>query len=690
MAAETAEGAAPPVAPTEDVELADVGSLVKYLRRVVPVLLEEDEVLHPSLDTALGDKANLEVLRKFIADPQVKTLLVQRSSSKDEELVGEGGGDVEEETVTYTISSEVHFTNPKINSLVIIKKYAVIEADKKVPSQLRVMNLNDASPYETLHSYVSSAVAPYFKSYVKETGRAERDGDKMAPTVEKKIAELEMGLLHLQQNIDIPEITLVVHPLVASTIKRCAEEGRRATAADFGDRTEDSSFLNQLQNGVNRWIREIQKVTKLDRDPSSGTALQEISFWLNLERALLRIQEKRESLEVALTLDLLKKGKRFHATVSFDTDTGLKQALATVNDYNPLMKDFPLNDLLAATDLDRIRLALHGIFSHLRKIRSTKYPIQRALRLVEAISRDLMSQMLKVLGTRRLMHAPFDHFESVMSACLEVFNAWDEEYDKLQSLLRDIVKKKRDEHIKTVWRVTPAHKRLQARMEQMRKFRRQHEQLRTVIVRVLRPVAAPRTVQGSATTTPDTDQPELPEAAVLDSADSSAIEEVNLAYENVKEVDGLDISKEGTEAWDAAVKRYEERIDRVEARITGRLRDQLGTAKNANEMFRIFSRFNALFVRPHIRGAIREYQTQLMQRVKDDIEALHEKFKVQYTQSKACLMSKERDLPPCCRIHHLGQAGRWDGHMDIECDVHYECMVATRQTYFGHVACLCT
>jgi len=74
--------------------------------------------------------------------------------------------------------------------------------------------------------------------------------------------------------------------------------------------------------------------------------------------------------------------------------------------------------------------------------------------------------------------------------------------------------------------------------------------------------------------------------------------------------------------------RYDERIDRVETRITARLRDQLGTARNANEMFRIFSRFNALFVRPHIRGAIREYQTQLIQRVKDDIESLHEKFKV--------------------------------------------------------------
>ncbi|KAJ8935144.1 hypothetical protein NQ314_012962 [Rhamnusium bicolor] len=419
----------------------------------------------------------------------------------------------------------------------------------------------------------------------------------MAPAVEKTIAELEMGLLHLQQNIDIPEITLQVHPYVASLIKQCADE-------------EENQKL-QIS------------VTKLDRDPSSGTALQEISFWLNLERALHRIQEKRESMEVALTLDILKHGKRFHATVSFDTDTGLKQAIATVNDYNPLMKDFPINDLLAATELERIRAAVQLIFAHLRKVRSTKYPIQRCLRLVEAISRDLGAQLLKVLGTRRLMHIPFDEFEKVMTQCFDVFAIWEDEYEKLQALLRDIMKKKRDEHMKMVWRISAQHKKLQSRMEQMRKFRRQHEQLRTVIVRVLRP-----TIRETAAPIEGEDlEPPKPTFS-LDAADANAIEEVNLAYENVKEVDCLDISKEGQDAWDAAVQRYEERIDRVETRITAHLRDQLGTAKNANEMFRIFSRFNALFVRPHIRGAIREYQTHLIQRVKDDIEALHEKFKV--------------------------------------------------------------
>lgn len=85
----------------------------------------------------------------------------------------------------------------------------------------------------------------------------------MAPAVEKTIAELEMGLLHLQQNIDIPEITLQVHPYVASLIKQCADEGRKPKVADFSDKVDDSNFLNQLQHGVNRWIKEIQKVSEL-------------------------------------------------------------------------------------------------------------------------------------------------------------------------------------------------------------------------------------------------------------------------------------------------------------------------------------------------------------------------------------------------------------------------------------------
>jgi dynein heavy chain 1 len=136
--------------------------------------------------------------------------------------------------------------------------------------------------------------------------------------VKKAAADLELSLLHLQQDIDIPEINLSIHPTVKQTLAKATKEGRRATVQDFGDKVEDSQFLNALQKGVTRWIREMQKITQLDRDPSSGSALQEISFWLNLERALHIVKDKRDSPEIAMTLDILKHGKRFHATVRYE------------------------------------------------------------------------------------------------------------------------------------------------------------------------------------------------------------------------------------------------------------------------------------------------------------------------------------------------------------------------------------
>lgn len=69
-----------------------------------------------------------------------------------------------------------------------------------------------------------------------------------------------------------------------------------------------------------------------------------------------------------------------------------------MNDYNVLMKDLPLNELMAATDMDGIKNALAAIFTHMRKLRNTKYPIARALRFIEAISKDVFTQMLKVCG----------------------------------------------------------------------------------------------------------------------------------------------------------------------------------------------------------------------------------------------------------------------------------------------------
>ena len=87
------------------------------------------------------------------------------------------------------------------------------------------------------------------------------------------------------------------------------------------------------------------------------------------------------------------------------------------------------------------------------------------------------------------------------------------------------------------------------------RFRRQHDQLRNVIVKVLRPTTSKASGEG--------EDGRGDSEAVFDTADANAIEEVNLAYEHVKEVDGLDLGKQGTDAWDAAQTRYVMRFGNI-------------------------------------------------------------------------------------------------------------------------------
>jgi dynein heavy chain 1 len=114
---------------------------------------------------------------------------------------------------------------------------------------------------------------------------------------------------------------------------------------------------------------------------------------------------------------------------------------------------------------------------------------------------------------------------------------------------------------------------------------------------------------------------------------------------------------EGSEIWYTAESAYNDRVARIENQIISRLRDRLATARNAQEMFRVFSKFNTLFVRPkvrqppmvisdgQIRGAIQEYQTRLIDSVKDDISKLRQTFTANYRNSEAYHMSQLRDLP---------------------------------------------
>nr|CAD2174297.1 unnamed protein product [Meloidogyne enterolobii] len=435
----------------------------------------------------------------------------------------------------------------------------------------------------------------YVKSY------SDRVYSKLAP-IEKSLKEALVLVGLTKQNMEIPELCLQINPYIQQIVDAARIGNRKPKPEDLGELGQDPEFLGSLSKGVLEWIKAIQKVTNMDRDPSSGTALQEATFWINLEKALVKITALRDSVEVITTLDVLKAGKRFHVTTSFESDTGLKEKLTTAIDYNVLMKDLPLSELLGASDLDSLRQAILNIFNVLKKLRITKYPVKRAIQFFNTISADLCEQMIQILKPRLLMHAPISELDEVMAICTKIWFQWDEESDKIQAMFREIAKRQRSD-VKFQHKNQYRHKELENRLNELTTFRRQHEQLSNVISRVLR-------FKGANSLGNITEQ----------QFQFSIIK----AYETIKEVNYLDLSHSGQQAWQSSMQYYKNHIVGIETQLASHLRDQLGSCKSADDMFSIFSRYNALFVRPHIQTAIREYQAVLIDRVREDIRILQE------------------------------------------------------------------
>ena len=66
-------------------------------------------------------------------------------------------------TIHYSVTVDVHYSSLKMSGVVCVKRGPVVEAEKSLNTQLRMITLSEGSPYETLHDYIASAVAPYFK-----------------------------------------------------------------------------------------------------------------------------------------------------------------------------------------------------------------------------------------------------------------------------------------------------------------------------------------------------------------------------------------------------------------------------------------------------------------------------------------------------------------------------------------------
>jgi len=255
-------------------------------------------------------------------------------------------------------------------------------------------------------------------------------------------------------------------------------------------------------------------------------------------------------------METLKAAKRFHALVSFSSDINLKETIERLQNYNVIFKDFPM-DLIEATSLSSISDSIQPLFAHLsKKLKMSSYPVTRALGLVEAISRDLLSVILAHLPKQPLA-LPYATFTNYVEELEKIFRLWREEVSEFVNTVRSITRKRAEKYVPIA--LTFAHEHLEKTLKRFKVFRDTHQDFEKTTTKV-----------------------------------GGFSEDVSEAY---KMVEGISFDDP---TMNEQFQFYEDRIEKVENALIEDLRNRLSTAKGTVEMIRVFYVFNKLFVRPKV------------------------------------------------------------------------------------------
>ncbi|AAS51484.1 ACR258Wp [Eremothecium gossypii ATCC 10895] len=485
--------------------------------------------------------------------------------------------------------------------LLLIKNRPFVDGSAPMESQVQVLHLPPRAHFDGFKSFVSFGVATMFDAVVSTNSNLEAKQESIN-SARRKIKDLSLSLQSLQQFIEVPDISATAHPLIKKIIAEGANP-RNYTTYISDEQFADSQFLNSLQKIANGWIKSAQNLTKLTRNIEDGSATDEIRFWINLEQSLLALEKQIAIPEVEITLSILTAAKRFHATVTFISDTGLRDRILETQSYNQIMSDFPLADLQTATSFTKLGEAIESISIALKKLKVSTYPLARAVTFVEKISTELDQKLREMLPN--LISSDFISFQEDYDHCIKIINQWEALLKEFTSLIRELMRKRSEKFI--FMKIDTQTDSLKEVLNTVAAFRKKHD----ILIHVLKGIGY-----------------------------DTLSEDIQSIYEPVQYQDPL---RDNASKWANAEAAYNQRVSLLENKLVDMLKKKLDDCKSSDSMFSIFEKYRPLMKRPRIQGAVREYQHELLHNVKDDLEHIHQQLSLQKWNSE---LSRLNDIPP--------------------------------------------
>lgn len=381
-------------------------------------------------DPILTDPSSLDA---FILNPNSESLFLVESP-KNHISISQSISDIDNDLAISDI-------------IVLIKPKGELTKDRPLGSQLMYLNLPlnslaqnqvlNVDLVDRLRSLVQFGLNPCF-DILHANG-----AQSTLTAARKKLGEFAISLQNMDDQIQVPNLLEQTHPRIALLVNGTETATLDALVAD-------SSLLNELTRIALAWIRQIQAITRLAPIPSATDSISaRVLFWKSMEIALTSIAQQVSRPEISMSLEILNKAKRFHVTLAFQNDLGIKEITLQARNFNTLLKDLPITELTTCpdADLNAFATAASNLFEHLKQKLNSNVSIgpHHAVEIVNLTLLDVTHKFCSVLSAIPIMSLePSAFFELHNSITLLGLNRISLHIKFISNLLRDLNRKRSD------------------------------------------------------------------------------------------------------------------------------------------------------------------------------------------------------------------------------------------------------
>ena len=594
----------------------DIQNLLDYISNLSNLMADADR---DSVYKFLITKNNLEFLRAFCTRENIHSISLvineDDNPSPDQE---------------YLLESDPSLKSFSSTNIIFIKKIPFLDCSdiKKIKKDLQILNFSTESNDTTMLSHIQNCIQSTFLSLFNSYKELIKEKKTSAiktynvTQLQNKVTELVDSINKTRKTSNIPNIKLEFEKFYLELKDKLKKEkGRDATVDDFLSVLDDNQ-LNKLYDCLNKWKAEISQVIKMERNLSDGNTLDEIEFWVDYIKVLKSIKKQVESPDVQITLSIAKKKGKNFITNPFENDTKTDDYIKKADSYNILLKDLPIKEMYNSNNIDDLIIQIQKIFEVIKnKMKLSIYPLKRIQQLIDCVNEDMYSQIIKIIRPN-LMSMKYDDFHELIKKCTNLFDkVWKSEYELLKKEIQELGKKRNEDILQQ--KASFPHNNLQQRLLDINNFRLENKELVEITLRLNK-------------SNINSEKQE----------ESQITRDIKNAYKLSCNIDVLDMSDKGINAWGNVKEEYNKVVEKIEGQISSSLTEQLASAQNINEQFRIFERFKIIIKRPRIQSSIQDYQRTLIHNVSEDLNNLKEKYNSGYENSSAAKLCSIRGIPP--------------------------------------------